>query len=117
MAQATFLKTSVVDQTNQAKSQAIVDVEGSEVTVEFWYNLIDVMGKEDVKTFLCCEALKKTGNLQDAHDLISGDAEGEIEENAKANPRFVDKRNWQKSWLDDNPIVATPSTPEVDPLV
>jgi hypothetical protein len=117
MAIATFVKTEVVDTTNQQKSQAIVDVDGQEVIVEFWYNLIDVMGKDEVKTFLCAEALSRTGNLQDAHDLLVKDASGEVVENPKGNPRFTDTRNWQKSWLYANPIIVTPSEPEVDPLL
>lgn len=116
MAQATFIKTSLIDDSNQLKSQAIVEVDGQDVTVDFWFNLIGVMGKTDVKTFLCAEALKQTGNLQDAHDLLSSSLKGEIIENAKGNPRFVDTRNWQKSWIDANPIIPVPSEPTVDPL-
>lgn len=117
MATATFVKTNLIDNTNETKSQAIIEVDGQEVTVEFWYNLINVMGKDDVKTFLCAEALKQTGNLQDAHDLLIAEATGDIVENPDGKPRFTDTRNWQKSWIDANPIVPTPSEPEVDPLL
>ena len=117
MATAEFIRTIKIDSSNQTKSEAIVSVDENEIVIPFWYNLIDVMGKEELKIFLCAEALKESGNLQDAHDLISADAKGSIIENAKANPRFVDNRNWQKSWIDDNPINQKPSAPKVDPLI
>lgn len=116
MATATFVKTSLLDTTDQTKSQAIVDVDGTEVTVDFWYSLIPQYGKEGTKEAICAEALKQTGNLADAHVLLKPNAEGKITLD-KEGKVASDTRNWQQKWLDDYPIVINPSVPEVDPLV
>ena len=116
MATATFVKTSLVDTTDQTKSQAIVDVDGQEITVDFWFSLIAQYGKEGTKEAICAEALKQTGNLADAHALLEPNATGEITLD-KDGKVATDTRNWQQKWLDDYPIVVVPSVPEVDPLV
>lgn len=116
MATATFVKTSLVDTTDQSKSQAIVDVDGIEVTVDFWYSIIGQYGKEGTKDFLCAEALKATGNLVDAHALLKATATGKVTLD-KEGKVTADTRNWQARWLDDYPILPVPSEPVVDPLV
>lgn len=116
MATATFIKTSLLDTTDQSKSQAIVDVDGQEVTVDFWFSIIAQYGKDGTKDFLCAEALKSTGNLQDAHTLLKVSASGKVTLD-KDGKVTADTRNWQARWLDDYPIVPVPSEPVVDPLV
>ena len=116
MATATFVKTSLVDATDATKSQAVVTVEGQEVIISFWHSLIEQWGKDGVKQFVCAEALKETGNLADAHELLKSDATGKITLGTDGKVTS-DTRSWQKKWIDENPIVAAPSEPEVDPLV
>lgn len=116
MATATFIKTGLADTTGQSKSQAIVEVDGQEVTVDFWYDIIDQWGKDGTKQFLCAEALKATGNLVDAHTLLKASATGKVTLD-KEGKVTADTRNWQQRWLDDYPIVPVPSEPVIDPLV
>jgi hypothetical protein len=116
MANAVFLKTSMVDSTSQMKSLATVDVDGVSVTIEFWYDLIDQWGKEGVKQYLCAEALKATGNLSDALAVLSDGATGSIKLD-KDGKVISDTRSWQQKWIDENPVAVAPVTPEIDPLV
>lgn len=115
MATAIFVKTHLVDSTDATKSQAVVTVEGQEVIVAFWHSLIEQWGKDGVKQFVCAEALKDTGNLTDAHELLKADAKGKITLDTDGKVTS-DTRSWQKKWMDENPIVPVPSEPEVDPL-
>jgi hypothetical protein len=115
MAAATFIKTSLVDSTSSVHSQAIVEVDGVETTVNFWFDLIEQWGKEGVKQYVCAEALKQTGNLVDAIDILKPDATGKVTLD-KDEKVSSDTRSWQKKWIDENPIVPAPSAPEVDPL-
>ena len=114
MATATFIKTNVADPSSVIKSQASVDVDGVEVTVEFWFELIQQWGKEGAKQYLCAEALWATGYYQDAIDLLQPEATGTISKDKEDNT--IDTRNWQANWLDNHPLPTTQST-EVDPLV
>lgn len=100
MATATFLRTQSADPTDQNHSIAIVDVDGVEVEVNFWLSLIDQWGKEQTKQFICAEALWKTGNYVDAHDLLKTDATGKITLD-KDGKVVSDTRNWQKRWIDE----------------
>ena len=104
MATATFVKTSLVDNSDQTKSLAIIDVDGAEVKVEFWFSLINILGKEDTKTFLCAEALNRTKNFIDAHELLTPIATGSITKDENGNK--IDNRNWAKNWIDSYPIPA-----------
>lgn len=115
MATATFVKTSLFDSTGASKSLAIVDVDGQEVTVDYWSDLIEQWGKDGVKQFVCAEALKTTGNLADAHNLLKVNATGKLTLDTDGKVTS-DTRSWQKKWMDENPIVPVPSEPEVDPL-
>lgn len=103
MATATFIKTSLVDTSDQSKSQAIVEVDGNEVTVDFWLSLIDVWGKEGTKQYLCAEALWKTENYADAHALLDADATGKITLDADGKVTS-DTRSWQKKWIDEHSL-------------
>lgn len=115
MATAIFVKTSLVGGSSSTPSQAIVEVDGVEVVVSFWIDLIEQWGKEGVKQYVCAEALKSTGNLVDAIDILKPDATGQVtlDKDGKVSS---DTRSWQKKWIDENPIVPAPSAPEVDPL-
>jgi hypothetical protein len=115
MATATFIKTSLVDTTNAAHSQAIVQVDDTEITVNFWFDLIEQWGKEGVKQFVCAEALKQSDNIADAHALLQADAIGTVTLD-KDGKVVSDTRSWQKKWIDENPIKPVPAEPEVDPL-
>lgn len=115
MATATFVKTSLFDSTGASKSLAIVNVDGQEVTVDYWSDLIEQWGKDGVKQFVCAEALKNTGHLADAHEFLKSDATGKITLGTDGKVT-ADTRSWQKKWIDENPIVVVPSEPEVDPL-
>ena len=114
MATATFVKTSLVDNSDQTKSIAVIDVDGNEVQVEFWFSLINSLGKEDTKTCLCAEALIRTGNFIDAHELLTPIATGSITKDENGNK--VDNRNWAKNWLDAYPIPTQQTVNEIDPL-
>ena len=115
MATATFVKTGLADKTGSLKSQAVVNVDGVEVTVEFWYELIDQWGKDGAKQFLCAEALWQTGNYQDAVDSLSSDANGSVGKDKAGVP--TDTRNWQQNWIDNHPVPAVLAEPDVDPLL
>jgi hypothetical protein len=114
MATATFVKTSLVDTTDQTKSQAIVEVDGVETTVDFWLSLIDVWGKEDTKLYLCAEALWQTGNYVDAHNLLKTVATGKITVDADGKVTS-DTRTWQKRWIDEHSL-PIPVEVDFDPL-
>lgn len=114
MATAKFVKTGLSDPVSNVKSQAIIDVNGKEVTVEFWYEIIDQWGKEGSKQYLCAEALWATGNYQDAIDLLKSSASGSIGKDKDGSP--FDTRNWQQNWIDNHQIPVVLSVPEVDPL-
>ena len=115
MATAKFVKTSLLDRTDQSKSQAIVTVDDQEVTVDFWYSIIDQYGKDGTKAWLCAEALKQTGNLADAHTLLKINATGTVTLD-KDGKVVTDTRNWQQRYIHNYPIVPVPSEPVVDPL-
>jgi hypothetical protein len=115
MANATFVRTGLADTTGQIKSQAVIDVDGEEVTVEFWYDLIEQWGKDGAKQYLCAEALWQTGNYADAQAIIYPNATGLIGQDMSGAP--TDTRNWQQNWLDNHPIPAVLSELELDPLV
>lgn len=112
-----FLRTEAIDPTGANKSVAIVKVAGKEVKVEFWYELIETLGKEDVKKYLFVEALKDRGFLVEARNLIAAEATGQITENENGQPRFVDTRDWKQRFLDENPLPPQPISPEEDPLL
>jgi hypothetical protein len=84
-----FVKTIFVDSSRQNKSQALVDIDGQEVIVDFWIDLIDQWGKEDVKIFICAEALKDTGNLVDAHNFLKP---------------YAKDGTWFQNWMNDYPL-------------
>lgn len=109
MVTAEFSRTALVDTESNSHSVAIVLVNGNEVDVHFWYEIIEQMGKEDAKILLCLEALWQEGFYQEAHDLIVDDATGEYKDN-------VDTRNWQQNWLDGHKIPPVIHVPKVDPL-
>jgi len=115
MATATFVKTSLVGGSSSIPSQAIVDVDGAEVTINFWIELIDQWGKEGVKQYVCAEALKNTGNVADAHKVLEADATGTVKLDTDGKVTS-DTRSWQKKWIDENPVITAPAQPEVDPL-
>lgn len=114
MATATFIKTSLVDSTNENKSQAIVDVDGKEITVDFWFDLIEQWGKEGVKQYVCAEALWQTGNFTDAHELLKVDATGKVTLDAEGKVKS-DTRTWQKKWIDEHSL-PVPADVWADPL-
>ena len=109
MATAKFVRTSLVDPSGKSKAVGIVDVDGMEVVVEFWYELIDQWGKEGTKQFLCAEALWQTGNKADAIALLKADAKGSV-------GKDFDTRNWQQNWIDNHTVEPDPVEPEIDPL-
>jgi hypothetical protein len=98
-----FVRTSMLDSTRQSKSVAIVEVNGIEIEIDFWVELIEQWGKEGTKQFLCAEALLRTGNLADAHELLKPDATGKLVTD-KDGLVIQDSRSWQQSWIDSYPI-------------
>ena len=115
MATATFIKTGLADKTSQSKSQAIIEVDGEEVTVDFWYELIDQWGKDGTKQFLCAEALLQKGFPQDAIDTLSSDASGTITLDNKGIV-LSDTRTWQQRWIDDKNVITSSDLIDIDPL-
>lgn len=109
MAVAKFIRTGLVDPSGVSKAVAVVNVDGHEIQIEFWYELIDQWGKEGTKQFLCAEALWQTGNKADAIALLKTDATGSV-------GKDFDTRNWQKNWIDNHPVEVEPVVPEIDPL-
>lgn len=114
MAISKFIKTGLSDPTSGARSQAIVEIDGQEVPVDFWYEIIDQWGKEGAKQYLCAEALWSTGNYQDAFDLLRATASGSYGKDKDGNP--YDTRNWQQNWIDNHQVPVILSVQEVDPL-
>lgn len=106
---AVYKTIKLVDTSSQMYSVAVVDVDGEEVEVNFWYSLIDQWGKEDTKKWLCAEALWSFGQFQSAIDLLKDEAVGTV-------TKDTDTRNWQQNWLDHHHMPATQVQPEVDPL-
>lgn len=107
MATATFVRTLSLEE----KSTALIEVDGVEVVVDFWVELIDQWGKEAVKQYLCAEALRKVGFLTDAHELLQADAKGKLTVDTEGVVT-EDTRNWQQNWLDSYPLPVK----IVDPL-
>lgn len=114
MAKATFIKTSMVDSTGLGKSVAVVDVDGEEIQIDFWLDLIDQWGKEGTKQFLCAEALWATGNQVDAHGVLKPGATGKINLD-KEGKVITDTRSWQQRWIDEHAL-QTNIEPVADPL-
>lgn len=103
MATATVLRTKSLDENDIEKSIAIVDVDGTEVEVKFWFTSISAYGIPDLKRILCAEALWQEGFQADARAIFADDASGEIVYD-EATLYFDDQRNWQKRWLDAHKI-------------
>ena len=116
MATATYVKVSEIGATNDIKSKAIIDVDGVEIEIAFWYDLIAQYGKEGTKQFLCAEALKQTGNLADAHELLKADATGKLVLNVDKSVKS-DTRTWQQRWVTDYALPVANIVPEIDPLL
>jgi hypothetical protein len=114
MAKATFVKTSMVDTSDQAQSVGIVDVDGVTVEIKFWISLIDQWGKEGTKQYICAEALWQTENYADAHALLNADATGKITVGADGKVTS-DTRSWQKKWIDEHSL-PIPTDVWEDPL-
>lgn len=112
---AEFLKTDILDKTDQTKSIAIVLVNGSEIKVPFWYSILNTYSKEEIKEILCAEALFEYGFLQDAINLISPGATGSLTRDE--NGGYIDTRNWRQNWLDAHPLSPETITPDNDPLL
>jgi hypothetical protein len=115
MAIATFIKTKLLDTTDQSHSIALVDLDGQEVEHPFWYSCIAAYGKEGTKQLICARVLYEHGFHQEAHAVLSPEAAGEIIIDENGN--LQDQRNWQKHWIDDNPIISEPTIPDTDPLL
>lgn len=114
MATAKFVRTSLIDSANVGKAAAVVEVDGVEVVIEFWYDLIDQWGKEGTKQYLCAEALWQTGNQNDAIALLQAGAKGSAGVNEGGEP--YDTRNWQQNWIDNHKPESQYVAPEIDPL-
>lgn len=115
MAIAQFLRTEILDKTDQSKSIAIVLINEEEVRVPFWYSIIGQYSKEDIRTLLCAEALVQQGFVQDAINLISVGATGSLVKDDHGG--YLDTRNWQQNWLDAHPLPPEIITPDNDPLL
>lgn len=109
MATAQYVKLGFTDPSGVKKSSAVVSVNGAEIAVEFWYDIIAQWGKDQVKTFLCAEALWLTGNYADVHKLLEKSASGEVGVDEDGKP--VDTRNWQKNYLDHHPLPVAVTDP------
>lgn len=115
MAIAQFLRTEILDKTDQSKSIAIVLINEEEVRVPFWYSIIGQYSKEDVRALICAEGLIQAGFVQDAIDLISPGADGFLTKDEHGG--YIDTRNWRQNWLDAHPAPPEIITPDNDPLL
>ena len=115
MTVAQFIRTEILDKTDQAKSIAIVTIDNVEVKIGFWYSIIGQYSKEDIRTLLCAEALVEAGYIQDAINLVAPGAAGSLTKDGEgAN---IDTRNWRQNWLDAHPLPPEIITPDNDPLL
>lgn len=112
---AQFLRTEILDKTDQSKSIAIVLIDNIEIQVPFWYSLIGQYSKEDIRTLLCAEGLFQQRFVQEAIDLISVGATGSLIKDE--NGGYIDTRNWRQNWLDAHPLPPEIITPDNDPLL
>ena len=115
MTTAQFIRTEILDRTDQTKSIAIVDIDGSEIKVPFWYSIIGQYSKEDIRTLLCAEALVQLELIQEAIDLVSPGAQGSLIRNEDG--AYIDNRNWRQNWIDAHPLPPEIITPDNDPLL
>jgi hypothetical protein len=115
MATATVVRSESFDPTDVVKSVAVVNVDGVDVSVEYWYGYVDAYGPDGMKQLLCAEALWVCGAQSEARAVLETAASGDIVYD-ETTLYYDDQRNWQKRWLDDHPIAATP-TSVVDPLL
>lgn len=83
-------------------ANSTIEIDNEMVEIGFWLDLIDQWGKDDLKTFLFAEAMKKTNNLLDAHNLLKTGATGGIVLDQKGNK--TDTRNWKQNWIDSYPV-------------
>ena len=115
MADAQFIKTEILDKTDQTKSIAIVSIDGIEIRVPFWYSVIGQYSKEDVRTLICADGLAQIGLIQDAINLLSSGAQGSL--TTSLDGLYIDTRNWRQNWIDAHPLPPEVITPDTDPLL
>lgn len=80
------------------KLKSIIRVGNTEVSVEYWGELLEQWGESDLNDFLYAEALKQLGEIDDAVVFLSGKASGTLTKNASGG--WVDTRNWQANWIE-----------------
>ncbi len=110
-----FIRTEILDRTDQTKSIAIISINGMEVKVPFWYSIIGQYSKEDIRTLICADGLVQVGLIEDAINLVSSGAEGQLIKDE--NGIYIDTRNWRQNWLDAHPLPPEIITPDNDPLL
>ncbi len=115
MANVEFVKTELIDWTDQVKSVAIISIDGIEIRVPFWSSIIGQYSKEEVRALICAEGLLQAGLMQDAISLVSVGAEGSLLKNEDGS--YTDTRNWRQNWLDAHPLPPEAITPDNDPLL
>lgn len=95
---AKFIEFNFIDETSQMKSNAVVQVCNDLHIVPFWHELIDQWGMEDLKEYLCAEALFYANFKEDAIELLKPKANGELViENDELKS---DTRNWRQNLID-----------------
>lgn len=112
---ATFIRTKLLDVTDQVHSIAIVDLSGQEIEHPFWHSCIAEYGKEGTKQLICARVLYENGFQVEAHNLLLPYSFGQITTDENGN--LQDQRSWQKRWIDSNPITASAIIPDIDPLL
>ena len=120
MAKADFLRTEILDRTDQTKSIAVISITDDkdfswEARVEFWFSILSQYSKEDVKTLICADGLAQAGFVADARKIIAVGASGTLTKDE--NGASVDTRNWRQNWLDAHPLPPETITPDNDPLL
>lgn len=108
-----FIRTEQLDPTDRIKSLAIIEINGEEVLVPFWYSITQIYSKEDAKDLICAEGLISRGYFAEARILIQNRASGEAIKDDLGNI-IEDSRNWRQNWLDNNPNIQNIF---IDPLL
>lgn len=115
MAEVQFVRTEILDKTDQTKSVAIISIDGKERKVEFWFSILGQYSKEDVRELICADGLVQAGLVAEARKIIGVGASGNLTKDE--NGALVDTRNWRQNWLDGNPLPPQPISPDNDPLL
>lgn len=107
---ANIVRYDYIDETDQTKSVAVVNVQEVEIPVLFWYSLYSQWGQDGTEAYIKAEALASVNLVNEAVVIIEPFASG-VDERQYRNEGgelfYVggeDKRNWAQRWIDEHPV-------------